>query len=113
MRMLINAKGRDGVVIITDATCGAGLPAGTRFKLLGVDAQTTDRLPPEIAGAYNIVRSKNRAMITVSLIDEETGAPTAGDVSVKTVQRRVNRAVVLLSQTVGDLRPEDSTPIQP
>jgi N-acetylglucosamine-6-phosphate deacetylase len=41
MKMLINAKGRDGVVIITDATCGAGLPPGTKFSLLGIAARTT------------------------------------------------------------------------
>jgi N-acetylglucosamine-6-phosphate deacetylase len=41
MRMLINAKGRDGVVIITDATSGAGLPPGTSFKVLGIPARTT------------------------------------------------------------------------
>lgn len=44
MRMLINAKGRDGVVIITDATLGAGLPPGTRFTLLGVSARTTGQV---------------------------------------------------------------------
>ena len=44
MRMLINAKGRDGVVIITDATLGAGLPPGTKFTLLGVSARTTGQV---------------------------------------------------------------------
>jgi N-acetylglucosamine-6-phosphate deacetylase len=44
MRMLINAKGRDGVVIITDATTGAGLPAGTKFRILGIDARTTNEV---------------------------------------------------------------------
>lgn len=44
MRMLINAKGRDGTIIITDATLGAGLPPGTKFKLLGVPARTTDKV---------------------------------------------------------------------
>ncbi|MEJ2297702.1 MAG: DUF4426 domain-containing protein, partial [Woeseiaceae bacterium] len=31
-------------------------------------AQTTDQLSPEIARAYNILRSKNRAMLNVSII---------------------------------------------
>jgi hypothetical protein len=48
-------------------------------------AQSTDQLPPEVASAYNIVRSKNRAMINVSIIGEKDGVPAAGDVSVKTV----------------------------
>ena len=33
-------------------------------------AQSTDQLPPEIARAYNIVRSKNRAMLNVSILRE-------------------------------------------
>ena len=33
-------------------------------------AQSTDQLPPEVARAYNIVRSKNRAMLNVSIIRE-------------------------------------------
>ncbi len=44
MRMLFNAKGRDGVCIITDATLGAGLPPGTKFSLLGIPARTTDKV---------------------------------------------------------------------
>lgn len=73
-----------------DATVPEAQPAGVTSADIGehvihFNALSTDRLPPEIATAYNIVRSKNRAMITVSLIDEETGVPTAGDVSLKTV----------------------------
>jgi len=41
MRMLVNAKGRDGICLITDATSGAGLPPGTRFELFGIRAKTT------------------------------------------------------------------------
>jgi len=33
MRMLYNAKGPDGVVLVTDATDGAGLPEEARFRL--------------------------------------------------------------------------------
>jgi N-acetylglucosamine-6-phosphate deacetylase len=32
MRMLLNAKGRDGVCLITDAMAGAGLKPGTLFQ---------------------------------------------------------------------------------
>lgn len=49
------------------------------------NAQSTDQLPPEVARAYNIVRSKNRAMLTVSVIDKETRESTTADVSVETV----------------------------
>ena len=48
-------------------------------------AQTTDQLPPEVAKAYDILRSKNRAMLNVSIIREADGQPVAGTVSVKTV----------------------------
>lgn len=49
------------------------------------NAQTTDRIPPEIARMYNIVRSKNRAMLNVSVIDEATATAVPAAVSVKTV----------------------------
>ncbi len=48
-------------------------------------AQNTDSLPPEVARQYNIVRSKNRAMLNVTIIKEENGGAATGRVSVKTV----------------------------
>ena len=48
-------------------------------------AQSTDQLPPEVARAYNIVRSKNRAMLNVSIIRKADDMSVTGDVSVKTV----------------------------
>jgi N-acetylglucosamine-6-phosphate deacetylase len=41
MKMLFNAKGRDGVCLITDATGGAGLKPGTAFEVGGVAARVT------------------------------------------------------------------------
>ena len=41
MRMLFNAKPRDKVVIITDATKGAGLKPGTKFELYGIKCRVT------------------------------------------------------------------------
>lgn len=49
------------------------------------NAQLTGNLPPEIARAYNIVRSKNRAMLNVSVIDKETRTSVPATVTVKTV----------------------------
>jgi hypothetical protein len=49
------------------------------------NAQLTGQLPPEIARTYNIVRSNNRAMLNVSVIDEETRASVPATVTVKTV----------------------------
>jgi len=42
MKMLFNAKGRDGVCLITDATGGAGLPPGTTFQVGAVMARVTE-----------------------------------------------------------------------
>lgn len=49
------------------------------------NAQLTGQLPPEIARTYNIVRSNNRAMLNVSVIDDEKRTSVPADVSVKTV----------------------------
>jgi N-acetylglucosamine-6-phosphate deacetylase len=77
MRMLFNAKGRDGVCLITDATCGAGLPPGTRFQLLGIPARTTHE---------------------VAVMDDGTGL--AG--STLTMIEAVRKAVQLGGQSVVD-----------
>lgn len=47
-------------------------------------AQSTDKLPPEVARAYNFVRSKNRAMLTVSVLEEGTNKASSAQVTVKT-----------------------------
>lgn len=48
-------------------------------------AQSTDQLPPEVARAYNIVRSKNRAMLNVTVLREVDNSPVAAVVTVRTV----------------------------
>jgi hypothetical protein len=73
-----------------DAEVPTAEPAGETMKDIGdhivhFSAQSTDQLPPEIARAYNIVRSKNRAMLNVSILRESDNVPVAGDVTVKTV----------------------------
>ena len=65
-------------------------PAGATSSDIGdyvvhFSAQSTDQLTPEVAKAYNIVRSKNRAMLNVSIIRKADNLPVSGDVSVKTV----------------------------
>ena len=50
-----------------------------------VSAQSTDQLPPQVAQAYNIVRSKNRAMLNVSVIRKADQAPVSASITVKTV----------------------------
>lgn len=48
-------------------------------------AQSTDQLPTEIAQAYGIVRSKNRAMLNVTVLREADNAPVAATIAVKAV----------------------------
>jgi hypothetical protein len=65
-------------------------PAGASDASIGdhvvhFSAQSTDQLPPEVARAYNIVRSKNRAMLNVSVLREDDGTAVVAKVSVKTV----------------------------
>lgn len=47
-------------------------------------AQTTDKLPPEVARAYNIVRSRSRAMLNVSIVDDVSKKSVTAKVTVKT-----------------------------
>lgn len=48
-------------------------------------AQTTDQLTPEVARAYGIVRSGNRAMLNVSIVRKSDNQSVAGTVNVDTV----------------------------
>lgn len=48
-------------------------------------AQSTDLLPKEVARAYDIIRSKNRAMLNVSIIEKGTNKAASANVTVKTV----------------------------
>lgn len=67
-------------------------------------AQSTDQLPPEVARAYNIVRSKNRAMLNVSVLEEATSTPVAAAVTVKTV----NLTGQLKSVTMREINEQDA-----
>ncbi|HNP64179.1 MAG TPA: DUF4426 domain-containing protein [Woeseiaceae bacterium] len=65
-------------------------PAGATSADIGnhivhFSAQTTDHLPPAIAREYNIVRSKNRAMLNVSVLRKSDNVPVTADVTVNTV----------------------------
>ncbi len=73
-----------------EATVPEAEPAGASSVDIGdhivhYSAQSTDQLPPEVARTYNIVRSKNRAMLNVSILEEGSNTPVAADVVVKTV----------------------------
>ena len=65
-------------------------PAGSTSADIGdyvvhFSAQSTDQLPPDVAVAYAIVRSKNRAMLNVSVLQESDHTAVSAVVTVKTV----------------------------
>jgi hypothetical protein len=65
-------------------------PAGASSADIGThvihfSAQSTDQLPPEVARAYDILRSKNRAMLNVSVIRKSDNTAVTATVNVKTV----------------------------
>lgn len=65
-------------------------PAGATSADIGnhivhFSAQSTDQLPPAVAREYNIVRSKNRAMLNVSVLRKSDSLPVSAEVSVNTV----------------------------
>lgn len=65
-------------------------PAGATSENIGdhvvhFSAQTTDQLPPEVARAYSIVRSKNRAMLNVSVLRASDNTAVEASVTVKAV----------------------------
>ncbi|HET6631008.1 MAG TPA: DUF4426 domain-containing protein [Woeseiaceae bacterium] len=73
-----------------DATVPQAEPAGASSMDIGehivhYSAQVTAQLPVEIARLYDIVRSKDRAMLSVSVLAEATGTSVPATVSVKTV----------------------------
>ena len=64
-------------------------PAGPTSADIGehvvhFSAQSTDQLPAEIARAYDIVRSKNRAMLNVSVLRKPDSVPVNAVITVKT-----------------------------
>ena len=82
---LLGACGGPGdSAAVPEAQPAAATSADIGDFVVHFSAQSTDQLPPEVAVAYNIVRSKNRAMLSVSIIRKSDNAPVAGEVSVKT-----------------------------
>ena len=73
-----------------NATVPEAQPAGASSSEIGnhvvhFSAQLTEQLPPEVARAYDILRSKNRAMLNVAILEAASGKPVTAQVEVKTV----------------------------
>ena len=83
---LISACGGPGEqASVPQAQPAAASDADIGDHIVHFSAQTTDQLPPAVARQYGIVRSKNRAMLNVSVISEETNTAVTADVTVRTV----------------------------
>ena len=68
-------------------------------------AQSTDQLEPDVARAYGIVRSKNRVMLTVSVLKEGTATVVPAEVTVRTV----NLAGQLKNVTMRKIQEQEAT----
>ena len=83
---LVSACGGPGESAnIPEAQAAGATSADIGAHIVHFSAQSTDQLPPEVARAYNIVRSKNRAMLNVAVLEESDYTAVVADVSVKTV----------------------------
>lgn len=70
---------------VPDAQPAGATSADIGAHVVHFSAQSTDELPPEIAKAYNILRSKNRAMLNVTVLREADNTPVAATIAVKAV----------------------------
>ncbi|MBT8101377.1 MAG: DUF4426 domain-containing protein [Gammaproteobacteria bacterium] len=83
---LVAACGRpDDTADVPEAQPAGATSADIGAHVIHFSAQSTDQLPPEIARAYDILRSKNRAMLNVSVIRKADQTPVTAVVKVKTV----------------------------
>lgn len=83
---LVSACGGPGdSAVVPEAQPAGASDADIGDHVVHFSAQSTDQLPPEVARAYNIVRSKNRAMLNVSVLQASDGSAVVANVSVKTV----------------------------
>jgi hypothetical protein len=83
---LVSACGGPGEsASVPEAQAAGATSADIGAHIVHFSAQLTDLLPPEVARAYDIVRSKNRAMLNVAVLDESDHTAVVADVSVKTV----------------------------
>jgi hypothetical protein len=77
--------GPGGSSEVPEAQSAEATSADIGNHVVHFSAQSTDQLPPAIAREYNIVRSKNRAMLNVSVLRKPDNLPVTADVTVKTV----------------------------
>ena len=84
MNLLIACGGPASDTTVPEAQPADATSVDIGDHIVHFSAQSTDHLPPEVARAYNFVRSKNRAMLTVAVLEEGTNAASSAEVTVKT-----------------------------
>lgn len=103
--MLIYGCGGPGEeAAVPQAQPAAASSADIGDHIVHFSAQSTDQLPPDVARAYGIVRSQNRAMLTVSIIKEGTTTSVTGEFTVRTV----NLAGQLKNVTMRKIQEQDA-----
>lgn len=84
--VLLSACGGPGESAVVPQAQPAGASnADIGDHVVHFSAMSTDQLTPEVARAFNIVRSKNRAMLTVSVLSKSDQKAVAATVSVDAV----------------------------
>lgn len=83
--MLAACGGAGGPTEVPEALPAGASSADIGDHIVHFSAQSTDQLPPLVAREYNIVRSKDRAMLNVSVIRKEDNLPVPAEIKVKTV----------------------------
>ena len=82
---LFAACGGGGEPTVPTAQLSGETSAAIGDHVVHFNALSTEQLAPDVARAYTIVRSKNRAMLNVSVLEAESGTAVTATVTVKTV----------------------------
>jgi len=83
--LLASCGGPDDAATVPRAEPAEATSVAIGDHVVHFNAQLTGQLPAEIARLYNIVRSNNRAMLNVSIVDEQTRSTVPATVSVRAV----------------------------
>jgi N-acetylglucosamine-6-phosphate deacetylase len=100
MKMLYRAKGPRGICLVTDATAGAGLPAGTEFTLSGRRCVVGDGVCL-LSDRSALAGSASRMIDLVRTMVNHVGVPLSEAVAMATA----NPARALGLNTKGKLKP--------
>lgn len=100
MKMLYRAKGPRGICLVTDATAGAGMPAGTEFTLSGRRCVVGDGVCL-LSDRSALAGSASRMIDLVRVMVNQVGVPLNEAVAMATA----NPARALGLNTKGKLKP--------